>query len=105
MQTARLVMANFSKGDRIKRVFPRSNKIERGVILDKYYGPNDTEYYHISWESGVIEMRIASAADIDLDFDLPYGASNAIDKCTHKWKTYVGFTESYEYCEICDKKK
>jgi hypothetical protein len=23
-------------------------------------------------------------------------------ECNHRWKKYVGFTESYEYCEICD---
>lgn len=26
--------------------------------------------------------------------------------CTvHKWKTYVGLMETFEYCELCDKKK
>ena len=23
----------------------------------------------------------------------------------HKWKTYNGFTEKYDYCELCDAKK
>lgn len=25
--------------------------------------------------------------------------------CNHKWKTYQGLFENYEYCEICDEKK
>jgi len=98
-------MANFNKGDRIKRVYPRSSKIERGVILDKYSGSDGSEYYHISWDSGAAEIRRASIADIDLDFDFPHSTSNATDKCNHRWKTYVGFTESYEYCELCNVKR
>lgn len=98
-------MANFNKGNRIKKVIPRSNKPKRGVILDKYYGPDGSEYYHISWDSGGSEFRLASIADIDLDFDLPYGVSNTVNKCNHRWKTYVGFTESYEYCELCNAKR
>lgn len=100
-------MARFNKGDKIKRVFPRSNKTEQGIILDVYHGPNDDEYYHILWNSGAAEIKLASAADsvLDLDFDSPYGVSNIVDKCNHRWKTYVGFTESYKYCEICGEKK
>jgi hypothetical protein len=26
-------------------------------------------------------------------------------ECNHRWKTYVGFTEQYEYCEICDARR
>lgn len=26
-------------------------------------------------------------------------------QCFHDWKQYTGFTESYEYCTKCDKKK
>lgn len=25
--------------------------------------------------------------------------------CCHNWKTYVGFTESYEFCTLCNKKR
>jgi len=25
-----------------------------------------------------------------------------IEYCLHKWKIYVGFTETYRYCTICD---
>jgi len=25
--------------------------------------------------------------------------------CRHKWKKYTGLSQSFEYCEICDKKK
>ena len=30
---------------------------------------------------------------------------NNDSNCSHKWKVYNGFTESYEYCELCDKKR
>lgn len=26
-------------------------------------------------------------------------------KCNHKWKKYVGLSESFTYCEVCDAKK
>ena len=26
-------------------------------------------------------------------------------ECNHKWKKYVGFTESYMYCQFCTEKK
>jgi hypothetical protein len=25
--------------------------------------------------------------------------------CTHTWKRYIGFTDSYDYCEKCDAKR
>jgi hypothetical protein len=26
-------------------------------------------------------------------------------ECAHQWKPYVGLTERYEYCEVCDEKR
>lgn len=31
--------------------------------------------------------------------------SELSNKCTHKWRTYVGFTDSFDYCEKCGNKK
>jgi len=33
--------------------------------------------------------------------------TKSVDKsrCFHKWKEYVGFTEAYSYCELCDEKR
>lgn len=31
------------------------------------------------------------------------GVTKAV--CSHKWKTYTGFTDKYEYCEHCDVKR
>lgn len=28
-----------------------------------------------------------------------------LDECDHNWKTYEGFSSSYEYCTKCDRKK
>jgi hypothetical protein len=41
---------------------------------------------------------------------LPYfGADPAFvqsdEGCSHDWKNYLGFTESYEYCAKCNEKK
>lgn len=29
----------------------------------------------------------------------------ATDECNHKWKSYTGLAQQFEYCEVCDKKK
>lgn len=29
----------------------------------------------------------------------------ATESCSHKFKAYVGLTETYEYCEACDVKR
>ncbi len=43
------------------------------------------------------------------DSTIPTGtiANNSITaaKCTHKWKSYQGLQEKYDYCEICGVKK
>lgn len=26
-------------------------------------------------------------------------------ECEHKWKSYVGLCETYDYCEVCDVKR
>lgn len=26
-------------------------------------------------------------------------------ECEHNWKTYIGFNNSFEYCEVCDVKR
>jgi hypothetical protein len=97
-------MSNFNKGDRIKKVCPRSDKTKHGVILNKYFGPNGSQYYCISWDSGSAEIVHASAADIYLDFDSSFVFEK--DKvCNHRWKIYVGFTDQYEYCELCNTKR
>jgi len=37
--------------------------------------------------------------------DITVNIVNIDSNCSHKWKLYNGFTESYEYCELCDKKR
>ena len=32
-------------------------------------------------------------------------AAEDLGQCNHKWSTYQGFREEYEYCTKCDKKK
>lgn len=37
---------------------------------------------------------------------LVYRATQAmISNCNHTWKKYVGFTDSFTYCEKCDKRQ
>jgi hypothetical protein len=31
--------------------------------------------------------------------------SQAVKTCSHTWKRYEGFTETFEYCTICDEKR
>jgi len=26
-------------------------------------------------------------------------------KCEHKWKSYMGLNQQFEYCELCDEKR
>lgn len=37
-------------------------------------------------------------------YKLPFGRYDK-SACTHEWKTYMGFSEQFEYCVACDKKK
>jgi hypothetical protein len=38
--------------------------------------------------------------------DFPYWQTPTADEvCSHTWKNYVGFTETYEYCTKCDMKR
>lgn len=38
--------------------------------------------------------------------NLPVGQSNNSNtECIHDWKKYVGFKETYEFCNKCDKKR
>jgi hypothetical protein len=29
----------------------------------------------------------------------------ALNNCEHHWKNYVGITQSYEYCEVCNERR
>lgn len=42
--------------------------------------------------------------DFEKEFDRLCGESPQVSH-THIWKEYTGFTEQYEYCEVCDMKK
>lgn len=45
------------------------------------------------------------ALDTGVDFsDFKGGISHA-DNCWHRWKEYHGFSDSFKYCELCDKKE
>lgn len=37
--------------------------------------------------------------------NLPAGTVIAAKECSHQWKNYLGFTETYEYCVKCNAKK
>jgi hypothetical protein len=39
-------------------------------------------------------------------YTVQFPASKKVElECNHKFITYVGFTDSYEYCECCNVKK
>jgi len=101
-------------------------------IREMNYFSGPEEYYDIVWDNGIREMKMAAQADKEMDFSedwVPYNVESpdpSISKfwnpryfriklleddtentkeCNHRWKKYVGFTESYEYCEICDARR
>ena len=65
---------------------------------------NDSIYY-FKWN--VKEQKLEEFSHSwDVDQQVNWDAeSPAIQSCSHKWTTYVGFYEKYDFCEHCDEKK
>jgi hypothetical protein len=51
---------------------------------------------HLKAHQAAVEALKASQAKL---------ANPGIFICNHQWKRYNGFTESYDYCELCDAKR
>lgn len=43
-------------------------------------------------------------SELEWDFDDSESIPPVLT-CAHKWKKYVGLSQSFEYCTACDKKK
>lgn len=71
-------------------------KVDDDTQLDwtKYTAPTGGTY-----QIGNGTITLPEGYQVDLT------AFDAKDRCYHDWKQYTGFTESYEYCAKCDKKK
>ena len=74
----------------------------RNIVQIEYLSPKPRSYH------GVFTYPYSEFKDY-WEIDQP-----AIDKvislapeksCSHKWKTYLGLRQTFEYCEICDLKK
>lgn len=117
----------FDAGDRI-RAKDSNNEgliVSVDIIGNPNLGPVDT-IYHLKWDHS--PQRTISYKEIVVlgvwekignPNALPKGQSGApIDEwsgvqtlqleekvCNHQWKTYSGFTNSYDYCSKCDLKR
>lgn len=54
-----------------------------------------------SWVKQLQEQLLMEPQHLNLDKYRCVKTGNFV----HKWKKYVGFIESYEYCEDCDEKR
>lgn len=115
----RIVMAaRFKPGDRVKSTV---DDVYRGVhknteyVIDDVIDPSQWAVgsslparYWVYSAKGVHGIKfIADESELEPWSGPPAkpGAKQRCDKWSHKWKTYVGFTDRFEYCEHCDVKK
>ena len=92
-----------------------------GIITAVSYNSNTGEYeYVVQWDHFKKEYTYScDACDQMWEYDndpapvyYEYGKSNSVPvssgvsgDCVHIWKTYNGFSNSFDYCEKCDKKR
>jgi hypothetical protein len=57
-------------------------------------------------KNGVITIKMIGGCDVET-MNAIWGHSHPsnVDKCDHKWADYVGYSEAFTFCTICDKKK
>ena len=84
-------------------------KIFKPEIDTRYSGNSIVSHNEQSLPSVIIKdinEVIDDLLGFNQDPQLPPGLSNGQDNfCLHDWKNYEGFTESYDYCDKCDKKR
>lgn len=86
------------------------------IIFDSRTGSKT--YKFEGFEGGKLPITFkCSIGDIDLSIsNIDNGCDEYCDdtcphkskiksQCSHIWKKYVGFMESYDYCETCNEKK
>lgn len=65
-----------------------------------YYG---SKVIKVSIKNGTV-IKLPSGVVIEhvvmRGLDIP-----PVIKCEHKWKSYMGLNEQFEYCELCDEKR
>ena len=78
------------------------------------FGPRGN---HSLYNIGTVDDSVEDDELNDFMFSLPEGFgidfgiwdddddTKVNQGCSHKWKTYYGFNDAFEYCETCDKKR
>lgn len=56
-------------------------------------------------EEDIELIRTSTDKKIKKLLDLLDKIEDEMQECNHKWKTYNGFTDKYDYCELCNVKK
>ena len=94
----------FKIGDKVRI---KDILIQNGRLLKDCIGiigsiTNNKDYFFVSVYEGT---TFISNVEIHRDYiELVYKCQNSQDN-QHNWKYYEGFTEKYEYCELCDEKR
>lgn len=86
----------FKIGDVLKN---KNNENYKVVVLG--YDPI-TNYFNLA-DKYSYEDSFYDTSD-NWEIDQPYDQIQK-DNCWHNWSKYVGFTEKYQYCTKCDKKR
>ena len=82
---------------------PKRGSWQTKLILVEWENPSlipPSGYYpEEAFSDGTFEFLGYAASEPES----PFYASNT--SCNHKWKTYVGLREEFDYCETCNIKK
>jgi len=86
------------KGDKVRNKHYNGSRIWEVIDIDLV---NKT--YTLTDQNLDIKLEINHAI-MESDYEKVDESNNSV--CfEHNWKTYTGFTESYQYCEKCGEKK
>jgi len=89
-------------------------RLLRGTIVGTTYSPAFDLMLKVSFDCNTFEITPSeleiweeeSAQQLIPGLEDTFKAwGNSSNECDHKWKTYQGLQETYEYCSKCDKKR
>lgn len=85
--------------------FERKNTVGNPTIV------NMSEAYHFSYFKKKLACGLSTTSNSQTLTNKTVYAENQSSnpkknkECNHNWKSYVGFNDSFEYCEVCDVKR
>ena len=91
--------------DQMSKILMSSPKVYSGPlsqeeideIIESYSNMNSQYSSQLSWDEELESLPPVISDQWTKEILPP--------ACKHKWKKYTGLVQSFEYCEICDKKK